>query len=203
MARKTKEEAEKTRKAILDAALQVFTQNGFSRTSLHQIAQRAGCTRGAVYWHFSDKAGLFKVLHEEMEHRAGLDLDEQAFMPASSLDEIKMFFLHYIGVLLNNRAYRDFYHLVNFRTEWSEELAPLLELERQKLKRLLDALTKDFENLKRLGKIKPQIEPARTAAALYAYVEGIIGLWLFKPDSLPLKEWACPMLDDFMAGLAV
>jgi TetR/AcrR family acrAB operon transcriptional repressor len=54
MARKTKEEAQETRNAILDAAELVFQEHGVSHTSLAEIAAAAGVTRGAVYWHFAN-----------------------------------------------------------------------------------------------------------------------------------------------------
>ena len=48
MARRTKEDALATRTALLDAAERVFLQRGVSRTSLADIAQAAGVTRGAL-----------------------------------------------------------------------------------------------------------------------------------------------------------
>jgi TetR/AcrR family acrAB operon transcriptional repressor len=59
MARRTKAEADETRTKLLDAAEEVFFEKGVSRTSLGDIAQRAGATRGAVYWHFKDKMDVF------------------------------------------------------------------------------------------------------------------------------------------------
>lgn len=59
--RRTKEDAQHTREALLDAAELVFAQRGVSRTSLQEIAKAAGLTRGAVYWHFKDKAELFNA----------------------------------------------------------------------------------------------------------------------------------------------
>ena len=56
MVRKTKEEAEQTRKELIQAARRVFHQCGVSRSTLEKIAKAAGVTRGAVYWHFKDKA---------------------------------------------------------------------------------------------------------------------------------------------------
>ena len=52
MARRTKQDAQATREALLDAAEHVFEQRGVARTSLNHIAEAAGLTRGAVYWHF-------------------------------------------------------------------------------------------------------------------------------------------------------
>ena len=59
MARRTKAEAEQTREQILDAAETVFLRRGVARASLEEIAKAAGVTRGAVYWHFRNKADLF------------------------------------------------------------------------------------------------------------------------------------------------
>src|SRR5436190_7442736 len=59
MARRTKEEAQETRHMLLDTAERVFQEKGVSRTSLADIAKAAGVTRGAIYWHFTDKADLF------------------------------------------------------------------------------------------------------------------------------------------------
>lgn len=65
MARKTPEEAEKTRTAIVDAALAVFAEQGFARAQLEEIAARARVTRGAVYHHFPDKDALLAVVLAE------------------------------------------------------------------------------------------------------------------------------------------
>lgn len=57
--RRTKEQAEQTRVAILEAAERLFLEKGVAQCSLEQIARAAGVTRGAVYWHFENKAHLF------------------------------------------------------------------------------------------------------------------------------------------------
>src|SRR5437870_12719349 len=71
MARKTKMQAAVTREQLLDAAERVFREQGVAHTSLTEVAASAGVTRGAVYWHFKDKADLFSAMCE----RATLPLD--------------------------------------------------------------------------------------------------------------------------------
>ncbi|KSB87046.1 hypothetical protein LFZ31_05135 [Salmonella enterica subsp. enterica serovar Newport str. S09097] len=39
-------------------ALRLFSQQGVSATSLAEIANAAGVTRGAIYWHFKNKSDL-------------------------------------------------------------------------------------------------------------------------------------------------
>lgn len=58
--RRTKLETEQTRRQILDAAEECFRENGIMRTTLQVIAERAGCTRGAIYWHFTEKHDLLR-----------------------------------------------------------------------------------------------------------------------------------------------
>src|SRR5205085_5162552 len=62
MARRSKEDALATRTALLDAAERVFLAQGVAGTSLNDIAVAAGTTRGAIYWHFRDKADLLNAM---------------------------------------------------------------------------------------------------------------------------------------------
>ena len=58
----TKEQAEKTRHDLLNSALIIFCKNGFNKTRLEDIANDAGVTRGAFYWHFRNKTEVFSEL---------------------------------------------------------------------------------------------------------------------------------------------
>ena len=63
-----------TRTALLDAACEKFTHDGFSKTSLDSIVKTAGVTKGALFHHFRDKADLFREvwlgLEQEMNETA-------------------------------------------------------------------------------------------------------------------------------------
>jgi len=48
-----------TQEKILRAAMDLFALRGYDRTSIRQIATRAGVSRASIFWHFSDKATLF------------------------------------------------------------------------------------------------------------------------------------------------
>ncbi len=66
MARRTKEEAEKTRTRILASALSLFAKQGYDHTTFNDIAARLRLTKGAVYWHFKSKEALLMALIDEM-----------------------------------------------------------------------------------------------------------------------------------------
>lgn len=54
--------AEKTHRALLDAAHRLLTKLGYQGATLDRIATEAGFTKGAVYWHFKNKEALFLEL---------------------------------------------------------------------------------------------------------------------------------------------
>ena len=60
--RRTKEDAEKTRQTVLEAALTLFSRDGYSLTTLSRIAKEAGCSRGPIYWHFQTKDDLYEAV---------------------------------------------------------------------------------------------------------------------------------------------
>src|SRR5277367_2737798 len=56
---------EETQAKILDAAEEVFSEQGFEKAQLEEVAARAGYTRGAIYAHYSSKEDLFLALMQQ------------------------------------------------------------------------------------------------------------------------------------------
>ena len=57
------EEKAGTRQRILDIALELFTEQGYEKTSLRQIAERLGFSKAAIYYHFASKEDILFELH--------------------------------------------------------------------------------------------------------------------------------------------
>jgi AcrR family transcriptional regulator len=88
-----------TRKQILDAALRLFSEKGFARTSVRDIAQAAGITDAAIYYHFDSKRVLFEALIEERGFCAALEsleTVEVAIPPSEALPELGLSALAFI-----------------------------------------------------------------------------------------------------------
>ena len=60
------DQAAQTRTALLSAGRALFADQGYANTSTESIVQRAGVTRGALYYHFQSKTGLFRAVFEEL-----------------------------------------------------------------------------------------------------------------------------------------
>lgn len=61
------EYSESTRQALVDSAVELFTEHGYSQTSLEEIAKRARVTKGALYHHFGGKQALFEAVFSAVE----------------------------------------------------------------------------------------------------------------------------------------
>ena len=89
-----------SRQQILDAALMLFTQKGYSATTVREIVRAAGVTAPSLYYYFGNKEGLFLELMQA--HCAMIDsaLEKQIDASASASDRLKwlvdIIFLHVI-----------------------------------------------------------------------------------------------------------
>lgn len=201
MARRTREDAQRTRQDILDAAFRTFTRKGFMRTTLNDIAQAAGVTRGAVYWHFKDKVDLFLVLCDEIEGEAGVrpqDVEEDRLQ---SLDDLKAELLNYLAHFERKDRYAVFYEMVNYRTEYTEELQPVLDRQLSGHRGILGKLEEILGRLKAKAQVRHDLDPSRAALSLIALVVGITAIWLIDPAAFPDAATVPSILDDYFKAL--
>jgi AcrR family transcriptional regulator len=67
-----------TKRALVDVAERLFTENGYTATSLDAIVAGADVTKGALYHHFSGKQAIFEAAFERVESRATAGIAEAA-----------------------------------------------------------------------------------------------------------------------------
>jgi AcrR family transcriptional regulator len=84
--RRTADEAEQTREAILAAAHDLFATHGFAATSTAAVVEAAGVTRGALYHHFAHKTALFRAVFVRLEHDMNDTVTRVARSEATSFD---------------------------------------------------------------------------------------------------------------------
>lgn len=127
MVRKTKADAEQTRQLLIAAAREMFHRCGVSRTSLEKIAVQAGVTRGAVYWHFANKAELFFAVREEnqqmLENAVALLNDPMIDDP---LDAIERSLQEFFAILASNVLVQQTFEIMSLRCEYVDEFATVL-----------------------------------------------------------------------------
>ncbi|OYY95864.1 MAG: hypothetical protein B7Y41_00840 [Hydrogenophilales bacterium 28-61-23] len=202
MARRTKEAAQETRTHLLDTAEIVFREKGVTRTSLSDIASAAGVTRGAIYWHFENKADLFLAMCDRatlpLEAMFGRVADPDLTDPLSRLRE------GCVEVLCQaeqDQRCRRVFEILNFKCEFVDDLAPTM-LRRKECRQGAKAIIE--QNLKlaiECGQIAPATDIRRAAIGLFSYVDGLIVNWSMEPDSYSLAQQAGALIDIYLDGL--
>lgn len=119
MARKCKEDAEKTRQAVLESALDVFSDKGYARATFDEIAARAGFTKGAVYWYFRNKADLVAALI--IEYTASKREEILPKLPlGNTLDDLLEYFIQWADAGAKDLRFSRFQRFMMCQMEWSE-----------------------------------------------------------------------------------
>ena len=70
-----------TRERILDVALDLFTEQGYDKTSLREIAQQLGISKAALYYHFASKEDILMALHVRLHNLGRGAFDSLAESP--------------------------------------------------------------------------------------------------------------------------
>lgn len=199
MARKTKERAEETRTAILEAALGLFSTRGVSGTTLSDVAQKAGVTRGAIYWHFDNKDDLLRSLWKEIflpyEKIAEAGERDEEPDPLGALHSVLVAIL---TDLSENTRTRQLCQMWLDRgvlgTADRNEPEQELQCRRQGLERF-EAI---MRNAIRKGQLPAHFDTRLGAIALLSFLDGLIMSWLLLPDLCSDKQDACQLTNAFL-----
>ena len=215
MARRTKEEALATRHKLLDAAEHLFQAQGVSRTSLQDIARRAGATRGAIYWHFKDKADLFNAMMERvtlpMEESFNQEEREQqeaseasganSNSNANALDRIRHATVKALKQIVNDTQTRRVFEVATQKVEYVEELQAV----RLRHLAVRNGFLKRFEQSIDLASRQTALTlsmPASVAAqGFHALIDGLIQNWLLDPQAFDLLEVGQGVMNVYLGGL--
>ncbi len=202
MVRRTKDEAVETRNQILDAAERVFGERGVSRTSLTDIAEAASVTRGAIYWHFKDKADLFC----EMVARVTMPMEDAPcqITPANDGDPLASVRTMLVGILQRTSGDaqgRRVFHIVFNKCEYVDEMETVWERFREMQAGCLQRLEQGLVAAVAKGQLPASLDARRTAVGLHALVNGLINKWVMDPKAMPAKDDAGQLIDIFLDGL--
>jgi TetR/AcrR family acrAB operon transcriptional repressor len=208
LARHTKEEAQATRSKLLDAAECLFQSQGVSRTSLQDIATRAGASRGAVYWHFKDKADLFNAMME----RISLPLEayfnhEEAPLEGSSdagpdaLERTRNAIISALTQIVNDAQTRRVLEVATQKVEYVEEHKTIRLRHLAVRNGFLERVEQGIDAAARQSSLKLAVSPAMAARGLHALIDGLIQNWLLDPQAFDLLESGQCTVDIYLRGL--
>ncbi|MGJ7459357.1 TetR family transcriptional regulator [Halomonas sp. MA07-2] len=188
MARKTKAEAAATREALLDAAEEVFLDKGVARTSLEQIARHAGMTRGAVYWHFKNKADLFQAMlnRVRMPFKELVEEIGDPGLAEAPLEAIRLACFSGFERLERPR-YRRVHAILIHHCEVFGDIDPLA-MQNEMAEESCGALRDYLQCAARLGQLRADLSPELAAKLLQSMLGGLFHDWLRNHEQFSIVE---------------
>ncbi|MBM9537760.1 TetR family transcriptional regulator [Desulfobulbus alkaliphilus] len=196
MARKTKEEAQATRAAILDAAVRVFSIRGVSRASLADIAREAGVTRGAIYWHFTNKADLHNALWDEVLlpyepiARASENPDEP-----DPLGRMRELFVFLFSNLSEDSRRQRLFRILLDKHDGGEEASAIhirhIQTHVEGFRRIETVL----KNAITKGQLPQHLDIRLGAILVISSIDGLVANWLRIPELFDLNSEAPVMVE--------
>ena len=201
MVRKSKEDAEKTRQAILESALDVFSEKGYAKTTFDEIAARAGFTKGAIYWYFRNKADLVAALIVEYVERKRAEIEKVS--PSSlSLDGLLERCCIWAQKSQNDLRYAKFNKFIFCQMEWSETVLNRVDKNLKELRAFhLDRIKKILIESRKNGELKDDVDIEKTQHVIMACYMGIMFSSLskrFDYDTVDMVQTGLKLLIDGM-----
>jgi len=188
--RRTKEDAEKTRQTVLEAALTLFSRDGYSLTTLSLIAKEAGCSRGPIYWHFENKDDLYEAVLAYSQEPLESLVEECSQMRETPVEAMDRFIEQWLGLLANNRKYRQSFEILLNKTELTDAMSRTLKRERALTKSIIAMFQDLVAGAAERGLILTKEDPKNLGLLSYTYLMGITQTWLFAPKLFSLKQEA-------------
>jgi AcrR family transcriptional regulator len=184
---------------LINAAMDLFASYGYRGTSLARIARAAGVTKGALYWHFTDKEEFFlAVVRKVFDGWTGV---WEATRVAASAEEFHDEFVRRFETIAE----------LNAKNPWVSRLLLIIALESHKIgPRVLRAMRKAnlsgqdaFRELVergiRLGALRPNLDASWAATQMYAAYVGHAMLWYLHGPRFDLRRSLRRQAREFLA----
>ena len=202
MVRRTREEALATREQLLDAAECIFRQRGVGHTSLAEVADAAGVTRGAIYWHFKDKADLFQAMFDRATLPLNSALDE---LTSGSQDDplgaVRQLAVHALTHLARDPRTQAVFDIAFLRCEYTEELSAVRSRHLQDRADCLRQCEASLSQAVAQGQLPRDTDTRLAAQGYYAFVGGLMRDWVESAGHYDLAAAAPALIDCYLAGL--
>ncbi|GAA4783049.1 TetR/AcrR family transcriptional regulator [Microbacterium gilvum] len=159
------------REQILDAAFEVFSKNGYSASSVNEIARTVGITQTGVLHHFSGgKTELLRAVLERRDQAAEGLLDHRTG---------RDFLAALVDISRTQREQRGVVQLYTIlAAEATDPGHPARPYFTERFARIADAVTAAYEQVRAEGGLRDGVDPRRAAVSTLSSVEGLQLLWL-------------------------
>ena len=173
---------ERRRQEIIDVALRMFAENGFSSTGLIPIAKEVGISHAGILHHFGTKVGLLEAVVHERD--AFASLFERWFESRPGLEQIEHL-VEFAEVVIERPLVIKL--MTNLVVENLEDGSPLREYFFDRDQRVRDLVAGRVTEAHQAGTARPEVDPALVGRAVLGFTIGANAQWLVDRDDDVLR----------------
>lgn len=184
-----------TRQKIIDTAYNLFAQHGYECTSIDDIMEKIGRTKGTFYAHFKTKDEVFlcvvdlrlDMIYQEISHLFQKQVESNTFNFLTFLNQ----FLEEIHSTPSKTLWTSLYLEILFHAQKNEEIYNRVQKAYDNWRNLLE---KGIVEAQKQGQIAQTIEPSILARSIHAIYEGYENQYYMNPnidllEQKKLYEW--------------
>jgi AcrR family transcriptional regulator len=161
-----------TRKAILEAAIKLFTEKGFEQTSIEELAKVAGIGKATIYGYFATKQEIYLAFCEEEIDYVFRHMDEEVDPQAPLLEQIVALSMAQFDFVTANREFgRLFCREIAFPRESMADKSR--ELDARYLARVMEII----QRAQQRGELHEDADPLLALANFHAFYLLVISGW--------------------------
>lgn len=200
--RRTKEQAQQTRRNIMAAALRTFNRRGIAHTTMEDIAAAARVTRGAIYWHFTDKLALLRAIRDDVS----LPLVDKADFTllndreSDPLERVERFLVDLLNAIESDNRTRQAFCVMSFKCEYVGELKDVLKEYGRKNERLRKTLADVYAEARDRGQLRAGLSPDIAALETTVFLAGLLRLSLMENGCTTVREQALQLIVAHVQG---
>ena len=175
----------KRKRQIMDSALSVAVQKGYSNSRIDDIAKTCGLSKGAVYWYYNSKKDIYLNLIDYWFHKYSSGILNTNQTKKSSWEKLNGLFEYFILQFnINPNVYKvlpEFWSLSKRDSDFNNKVQKLYSL-------FLSYIIEILEEGKSSGEFK-DIDPKITALSILINLEGIHWFTLFNEPGVNANQY--------------
>jgi AcrR family transcriptional regulator len=191
---------------ILDAAADAFMARGFANTTIDDIADEVGATKGLIYYHFRSKFDIFLAVYEDGMRRVRERVEPHSTAPGTGHQRLEAMSIAHLENLMTELGY---HHVVHQGVRHQDSTA--LKVRQRDALTALNELRRDYERMFRRviaegiadGSLR-EVDEALATRTLLSNLNAV-DVWYRKIEGQTgeeIRELARRVVDILIGGLA-
>lgn len=174
---------ERRRQEIIDVALRMFAENGFSSTGLIPIAKEVGISHAGILHHFGTKVGLLEAVVHERD--AFASLFERWFEGRPGLEPIEHL-VEFAEIVIERPLVIKL--ISNLVVENLDDGSPLQHYFVDRDERVRHLIAERLTEAQRAGIVRSDVKPSMVGRGVLGFTIGANAQWLVDRDDAVLRE---------------